>query len=286
MNKFPIIDSHMHIFDLEKTSLQWMEDDPDLFPSLRRSFSYEDYLKASKGYQVEKLVYLEVNVPFEDLDRENEEVLSYCTSPDTAIEAMVICGDLLSKDFESYIHRYAKNPYVKGVRRVLIFNDTPKGYCLQSEFVKNIQLLGKLGLSFDFCMRPEDLLDAVKLVELCPETRFVLDHMGNIGSKTSGKTYAIWKQAITELAKYGVYCKISGITEQIEGPWTVEDLKPNIQTCLELFGEKHIFFGSNWPVVNLNASFKEWIEAARSIIPKDLHSAFFYENAKRFYRLG
>ena len=46
------------------------------------------------------------------------------------------------------------------LRQVLHGSSTPSGYCLETEFVRGIRLLGELGLSFDLCMRREDLGDA------------------------------------------------------------------------------------------------------------------------------
>jgi len=60
---------------------------------------------------------------------------------------------------------------------------------LQEAFVKDVQFLGEQGLSFDLCLRPGELVDAVGLVEQCPDTRFIVDHCGNadvqiVGGKT------------------------------------------------------------------------------------------------------
>ena len=39
--------------------------------------------------------------------------------------------------------------------------------------------LGEIGMSFDLCLRPSELGDAVGLVDQCPDTRFIVDHCGN-----------------------------------------------------------------------------------------------------------
>ena len=72
---------------------------------------------------------------------------------------------------------------VKGVRQVLQVPEVPRGLCLTEEYVRSMRLCGELGLTFDLCMRPEELADAAKLVELCPHTRFVLDHCGNASAR-------------------------------------------------------------------------------------------------------
>ena len=39
--------------------------------------------------------------------------------------------------------------------------ETPRGYCIRPEYVRDIQLLGQLGLTYDICIRPTELADAV-----------------------------------------------------------------------------------------------------------------------------
>jgi L-fuconolactonase len=51
--------------------------------------------------------------------------------------------------------------------------------CLEESFVRSMKLLGEMGMCFDLCMRPAELSDGARLADLCPDTRFVLDHCGN-----------------------------------------------------------------------------------------------------------
>src|SRR5262245_1711086 len=56
----PIIDTHQHLWDLKKFTLPWHAAED--VPSLRRSFVMSDYLEATKGLNVVKTVYMEVDV--------------------------------------------------------------------------------------------------------------------------------------------------------------------------------------------------------------------------------
>ena len=147
---------------------------------LDRSFLMEEYLQAVESQNVVASVYMEVNVIEEDQQREVEYVLDLCQSPNHPLRAAVIGGYPDSPRFTSYIEPLAGDDFIKGVRTVLHDPDRPQGMCLRKEFIRGCQLLGELNQSFDLCMCPGELQDAVRLVDRCPQTRFILDHCGNM----------------------------------------------------------------------------------------------------------
>src|SRR5207248_4335157 len=130
-----------------------------------------------------------------------------------------------------------------GVRQVLHVPETPPGYCLAPGFIKGVRLLGELGLSYDLCLRPAELADGVKLVDACPQTRFILDHCGN--ANVQAKDHAPWRRGMDEIAKRrNVVCKVSGIVASAKpGAWTADELAPLIRHTAEAFGPDRIMFG-------------------------------------------
>ena len=80
------------------------------------------------------------------------------------------------ENFRQYIGRFKDSPYVKGVRRSF----SKPEQCLEDTFIAGVRHLGELGMSFDLCGPPTGLAAAAKLVDRCSDTRFVLDHCGNI----------------------------------------------------------------------------------------------------------
>ena len=86
----------------------------------------------------------------------------------TKMAGAVISGRPASDGFKKYVGRFKGSKHIKGLRQVLHNDGTKAGYCLEPAFVKGIQLLGELGLSFDLCMRPGELADAAKLIERVP----------------------------------------------------------------------------------------------------------------------
>lgn len=281
-----IIDTHQHLWDLSQFTLAWQKGE-DTKP-LQRSFVMDDYLEATKGLNVVKTVYMEVDVlPEQQLD-EAAYVTELCERKDNPMRAAVVSGRPGTPGFEPYIRNLSANPWIKGIRQVLHGESNPPGYCLQRKFVESIQLLGELGKSFDLCVRPGEVVDAAKLVEQCPQTRFVLDHCGNMSvTSTDEKLRAKWQQGMKELAaKPNVMCKVSGIVVTANKNWKPEDLAANINFTIDTFGDDRVMFAGDWPVCTLRASFAQWVAALKQIV-KDRPVAFqkklFHDNAAKFY---
>jgi L-fuconolactonase len=149
-------------------------------------------------------------------------------------------------------------------------------------------LFRSLGKSFDLCMRPGELPDAAKLIEACPETPFILDHCGN--AKVPDKDRTLWKKGMEEIARRkNVVCKVSGIVASAKkGEWSADDLAPIVNHTLDTFGPERVMFGGDWPVCTLAATYKQWVEALKTIIKdrsREQQVKLFHDNAARVYGL-
>ena len=170
-----IIDTHLHFWELSRFVLPEIES----YEPLKRDYTLDDANEAIKNLNVKKIIYMEVNLIQEQKYSEASYINEICEKSDNPISAVFIGGDPLSYSFRDYARLFKDNKNIKGARHVLHPPERNKGYCLDPGFVENIRLLGELGLRFCICIRPSELCDAVKLVELCPETLFILDHCGN-----------------------------------------------------------------------------------------------------------
>lgn len=293
-----IIDCHQHLWDLEKLKVPWVK--PGTL--LGRSYVTTDYLAAIDGTGIKHAVYMEVDVEPSHKQTEADQLIALCRSGSAPTKAAVIGGNPASEGFREYVQKFKGSPYVKGVRQVLHGGSTPAGYCLQDAFVRGVQLLGELGLSFDLCLRPKELADGAKLAARCPQTRFIVDHCGNADPEaflSSGDprlkeaqithTADEWRSAMDQLAaQKNVICKISGIVARVPKEWSPEDLAPIVNHCLDAFGPELVVFGSDWPVCLNGAPLARWVAALKAIIasrPAKDQQALLHENAKRFYTL-
>ena len=107
------------------------------------------------------------------------------------------------------------------------------------------------------------LPQTIELVDRHPNQIFIVDHI----AKPSIRKKALnpWRQQLIELAsRPNVYCKLSGmVTEAHWDLWTEQELTPYFETVLEAFGCKRTMFGSDWPVVNLAATYGRWLETVQ-----------------------
>lgn len=280
-----IVDTHVHLWDLNRFRLPWLEKDSPL----ARSHVMKDYRTAIEGLNVVKGVYMEVDVDPKQHVAEADYVLEICRQANTPLVGAVIGGRPAGDDFAKYIQRFRGNRFLKGVRQVLHNAAAKAGLCNTPAFVRGVQALGDAGLKFDLCMRHGEVGDAVKLVEACKNTQFILDHCGN--GPVYAKDRQPWQRDMERLARLTnvAACKISGIVVQARERWTADDLAPVINHTLTTFGPDRVMFAGDWPVCTLKATYRQWVEALRSIVrnrkPED-NAKLFHDNAVRVYGLN
>jgi predicted TIM-barrel fold metal-dependent hydrolase len=285
----PIVDTHEHLWDLSRLRLPWLNQ--SRAAHFRRSYLPKDYDDATSGINIVKTVYMEVNCDPADHEAEADYVIKLCQSPNSRMRGAVIGGSVDGANFPDYIKKYATNPHIKGVRMILNDPDRPKGLCLKPTFVKNVQYLGELGLSYDICIRPAELLDAVHLIEQCPKTRFIIDHCGNRDVQaTDEKSRVAWEEGMKGAAAHeNAMCKISGIVATAKPKaWQPADLAPAINFCLDTFGPDRVFFGGDWPVCTAVATYRQWFDALTWILrdrSPEFRRKLLHDNAVRFYKL-
>ena len=281
----PVIDTHQHLWDPARQPLPWLKPgDP-----LHARFGPAEYADATRGLNVVKAVYMEVGLDAHQLRAEAEYAVGLCEAGNTPTCAAVISGRPEADDFPAYITPYKGHKYVKGIRRLLRAGDTPPGFGLGPKFVKGVQLLGDLGLSFDLCARPTDLPDMARLVDQCPGTRFVLDHCGDPNVRFTPAQWDQWRKDMGELAKRpNVIGKVSGVavngTEK--GKWTADDLAPAVNGTIGAFGWDRVVFGGDWPVCTRAGSYRDWLTALKQIIadkPEADQRKLLHDNAAKFY---
>ncbi|HEY7309977.1 MAG TPA: amidohydrolase family protein [Gemmataceae bacterium] len=289
---FPVIDTHQHLWDLSKFRLPWTKNEP----KLAKDHLMADYLTATADLgkigdhpaRMVKTVYMEVDVDPVQQTAEAEYVLDLCARADNPMVAAVVSGRPNSDGFAKYLDPFKNSACIKGIRQVLHGPSTPAGYCLDKKFVRGIRLLGERGLSFDLCVRPGELLDAAKLIDQCPDTRFILDHCGN--GDVQAKDRSRWEKDMAAVAqRKNVVCKVSGIVVTAKPErWTAEDLAPIVKHTLEAFGPDRVMFGGDWPVCTKTATFRQWFQALASIVAgrgAEEQRKLFHDNAVRVYRL-
>ncbi len=294
----PIVDTHQHLWDVQRFRLPWLKKET----TLNRNYLMDDYLKAVAGMGVVQTVYMEVAMDPALHDQEADYVTDLCRRKVGPLRSAVIGGRPGWAGFERYVRRFKGSPYVKGVREIIRTADASGRLPVSEPFVEGLRLLGRLGLCFDLCIPPATLADGAKLVQSCPDTRFVLDHCGNAdpaafvgqGRKPwhePAHDADRWRRGIERVAAcHNTVCKISGIVARVDpGHWSPDDLAPIVNHCLDSFGPDRVMFAGDWPVCTRGAALADWIKALRAIVsrrPQAEQRKLFHDNAVAFYGLA
>jgi len=286
MPNFPIIDTHVHLWNPTRFRMPWLDD----LEILNKTYEPPEYRVHTQGVEVEAIVYMEVDLkPVYGL-LEARWVAEEARAADPRIQGIVAFAPVEDGVcVRSYLDELVKvGPTLKGVRR-LIQNEADPNFSSRPDFIRGAQELADYGLSFDICIYHPQLPSAIKLVSQCPNISFMLDHIGK--PNIIGHQLDPWREQINELASYpNVSCKISGmVTEADHEHWTPEDLAPYVQHILTAFGEDRVLFGGDWPVALLATSYPRWVatlDALTSHLSATARHKLWAENARRFYRLS
>jgi L-fuconolactonase len=283
MLDFPVIDAHVHLLDQKRFGYSWAAG----APALKRDWTLDDLARAAKPYELEGVVFVEVDVDMPQYLDEADWVAE-TAERDRRLMGAVVCLPLeRGPALEPEIARVAKLKPVRGVRR-LIQNQPDPDYVLRPDFLAALKLLPRYGLSFDICIFHHQLTNTLEMVRRCPEVSFVLDHIGKPGIRDG--IVEPWRSQIAELAKLpNVVCKLSGVTTEAEHrAWTPQQLRPYIDRVFDCFGPDRVLYGGDWPVSELAGDYLQWLttlEQATSGFTEGERRNLFRDNAKRVYRL-
>lgn len=284
MPEFPIVDAHVHLWDPRRFRMPWLDGNA----LLNRPYGLADYREHTDGIDIAAMVYLEVDVaPAYGL-------LEARWAVDRAAEDARLQGVVASAPLEdgevarSYLAALVGlGPLIKGVRRLTQGEPDPD-FARRPGFVRGTQILAEYGLSCDLGIRHVNLASTIALVGQCPDTRFILDHLGKPNAREG--ILDPWRAQVRELARFpNVFCKVSGLaTEADRQRWTRDDLAPYVGHVIECFGEDRVVFGGDWPVLTQASTYPRWVQTLDELTGGMAESArkkLWAENARTFYRL-
>jgi len=281
----PIIDTHVHIWDLIKVHYSWLQGDDSILA--RNYLPAELYPQLSKVHVTSAVLVQAAN------NLEDTELMLSAASQNDWIKGVVGWVPLQDPSkTQALIENWkATNTYLKGIRH-LIHNEANENWLLQDSVIESLKILAHHHITYDIVgVKEAHLKAAITIAEKIPNLNLVLDHLNN-PPMTNQTDMDRWRTNIKVAAQLkNIHAKISGLamaTGQFE-TWTSADIHASIEYALEQFGTDRCFCGGDWPVSLLAGGYVKTIQAYREIIENFLtiidQEKVFNKNAALFYKL-
>jgi L-fuconolactonase len=253
------VDAHQHFWTLARGDYRWLT--PALAP-LYRDFGPKDLapLLARAGVDATVLVQAADSVA------ETEHLLALARATDF-VAGVVGWVDLERADAPDVLARLAREPKFVGVRPMLQDLDDPR-WVLRPTVLSGLRAAAQLDLRFDALVKLPQLPALCELRQRLPELRIVVDHAAkpqlSQGATWSG--WSAWRAHLTELASSrATYCKLSGLVTEASASWTLDSLRATFEFARATFGAERLLWGSDWPVIDLDADYLRWRAAADAL---------------------
>ncbi|MDG1731383.1 MAG: amidohydrolase family protein [Thalassotalea sp.] len=250
------IDAHQHFWQVSRGDYDWLT--PEL-ETLYKDFLPADIKPLLDQAQVAKTILVQAA----ETTAETDFMLKLAAENDF-IAGVVGWVDMESAQGLIDLQRLSQNPLFKGIRPMLQEIEDIN-WVLKPEFAPIFAMLVDKNLTFDALVLPKHLDVLHTLIKRYPKLKVVIDH-GAKPTITTGLTQD-WYEKIAEIASNSlVHCKLSGlVTEAGDNP-ELATLSPYMHHLLACFGAERLMWGSDWPVVNLSASYPSWVEQVETFV--------------------
>ena len=290
----PMVDTHVHLWNLAHPSLRWDwldtdDDHPvlgDIDPVKMRAFEMRHLHAESRFAAVSGFVHVQAAIGSADPVQETRW-LTAMAADHPQLKAVIGHADLGRADTERVLDAHSESPIFRGVRDFAL-----EPYLAAEEVEPAVEAslgsLARRGLVLDVDCEHPHMPALLALARRHPELTIVLEHIG-FPRRRDPEYAAAWRGRVTELAAApNVVCKISGVA-MTDRLFTAQSLRPWVRHCLEAFGPDRSMFGSNWPLDRMCSSYDVIVGLYRSYVadlPEADRRQVLTATAGRVYGLG
>jgi len=295
----PVIDTHMHLWDLANGYAWLSQEDPNLarlfgnYDPIRRDFIARDYVSMTRNCRVVKSVHVQA-FGFPDHSAGETAWLQGQADQYGYPHGIVAYANLTHPDVAETLRQHCASANVRGIRMPLNYAEEAwrrmtdrADYMQDPRWRRGFALLSELGLSFDLQMYDHQTAEAVALAQCFPQTTIIIEHLA-WPLDLSAVGFKQWRHHLQALSQCSnIYLKLSGIGvvfRRSDPAW----IRRWLRQAVSCFGPQRCLFGSNCPpdtiFYDFDALLRMYLEAFADYAPEE-QEAIFYGTAQRIYRL-
>lgn len=291
MPKFPVIDTHLHVWDQTRLNYSAFEGNP-LFG---HPYHVEDYRRDCGALEVEAMVFLECYADFDANGGQYIEEIEFVEDEqrrDPRIKAIIPMAPLeRGRAVRPMLEQMRdQHPSVRGIRRIMEFDKDPQALTMSEGFIAGTNLLSEFGWSFDINPNYTQMHFIREWVKLIHDVPMILDHCGKPGIRAGAISQ--FREDMADLAKHpNMWVKLSDLPACADKQnWTEADLRPYIETVLETFGPDRIIYAGDYPILLQATNMTQWVEVLDNAfadlgLSETETRKIYRDNAIKFYRL-
>ena len=286
----PFVETHVHFHDLAQPELRysWLEAGwvhpilGDIRAIQSGRYLPDDFIAETRFQNVGKVIHVQAALGTTDPVKETE-FLEAAAERTSVPDGLVADCRLASEDAERTLVRH-----LEASRRVRGIRDFGEGdYLTDPSWQRGVALLAKYDLVCCLDSMPEVYAKAALLCERVPDVTVCIDHAG-FPRQRDQSYFEFWRRELQHFAPLeNAVIKISGIG-MVDPKWTIDTMRPWVETCLETFGVERSVLGTNWPVDRMYSSYGDVLNAYWEIISgysEAERTALWSGNAERIFRV-
>jgi L-fuconolactonase len=280
----PIIDTHIHLFDPTRPQgVPW--------PGRNNTILYRPALPAryrdvTKGLGITGAIEVECSTWLED----NQWVLDVADK-DTIMVGTVGNLEPGKPEFPRQLERFHKNPLFRGIRYGNLWGRNLGAELEKPQFIADLKMLADAGLELDTANpNPRLLADVVRLTDLVPSLRVVVDHLPSLPRPQDPDARATCDASLKELGQRPqVYVKVSEVLRRSDGKiaYDLGAYRAKLDEIYDTFGPDRLLYGSDWPNSDPFGTYGQVLSIVREYFTakgREVAEKYFWKNSIAAYR--
>jgi L-fuconolactonase len=258
-----IVDAHHHVWDLGAAAYPWLG--PEAGP-LFRSFDLEETAPQRRSRGIDAVILVQAA----DNDEDTAHLLSVARAqPDVAgVVAWTPLDD--AEGTRRRLSTWAsQDAPVVGIRSLLHERQDTR-WILSPAVEDGLRAVADAGMPLDYVTADHTALAHLpELTAQHPDLVVVIDHLGKPPIGGDRDSLDDWRRLLRAAAHSPlVHAKLSGLYPA-EGPldsWRAEDIRPFVDTAIEILGPSRLLVGSDWPIAELAGGYERTWDALASSV--------------------
>ena len=223
-----IVDTHIHFWDLNKNSYDWIEDSSNI--NLKKNYLLDDFLLDIGELKVKKAIHIQAEINRSQSLKETRWLQSIADNNKFGFPHCIIgFVDLKNYNAEFELNQHADFGNFRGIRQILkydsAYNKKEENLLQNDQWINNIKILEKKDLIFDLLINYFQFKEAAKILKKYPNIQFIINHtLWPIN--VDKENFIKWKNSIDTLSEFeNVAIKLSGFGER-DPFWNQKNIEP------------------------------------------------------------